>query len=93
MARRIGLSGQSSIASLISSELALSSGAYIAEAFVGSALNLLGISARRRYERLCWPQAKIRTKNVTLCSSLDCLGETTQRNRNSPPTVSPCQTM
>lgn len=39
---------QSTICSFISSELALSSGAYIASAFVGNALNLPGISARRR---------------------------------------------
>ena len=39
---------QSSTRSLISSLLALSSGAYMAQALVGSALNLPGISARMR---------------------------------------------
>ncbi len=39
---------QSVIDNLISSLFALSSGAYIAEARVGSALNLPGISARKR---------------------------------------------
>lgn len=39
---------QSSIRSLISSELAFSSGAYIALALVGRALNFPGISARMR---------------------------------------------
>ena len=40
--------GQSVICSLISSELAFNSGAYIALAFVGRALNFPGISARIR---------------------------------------------
>ncbi len=39
---------QSSIDSLISSLLPFSSGAYIADAFAGNALNLPGISARMR---------------------------------------------
>ncbi len=42
---RLHMSVQSTITSLISSELALSSGAYMAEAFVGSALKRPGISA------------------------------------------------
>lgn len=41
-------SHQSVIASLISSELPFSSGAYIADARAGSALNLPGTSARSR---------------------------------------------
>ena len=40
--------GVSAIFSFSSSEFPRSSGAYIAEAFVGRALNLPGISARRR---------------------------------------------
>ena len=59
---------QSSILSLISSELPLSSGAYMAEIFVGRALNLPGISARMRYETLCLPRASHRTKNATRSS-------------------------
>jgi len=47
-AQRLPTSPQSSTWSLISSELAFSSGAYMAQARVGRALNLPGISARMR---------------------------------------------
>ncbi len=59
---------QSSMPSLISSELPFSSGAYIAYATVGSALNLPGISARTRYATLCLPRARRRTKRLTRSS-------------------------
>ena len=42
------LGGVSTMLSLSSSELPRSSGAYMAAAFVGSALNLPGVSARMR---------------------------------------------
>ena len=51
-----------SIFSLISSEFAFSSGAYMAKARVGSALNLPGISARMRYATLWLPRARARAK-------------------------------
>ena len=59
---------QSSTRSRISSELARSSGAYIAWARAGRAWNRPGISARRRYETLCLPRASVRAKNATRSS-------------------------
>jgi hypothetical protein len=59
---------QSSTPSRISSELARSSGAYIACARAGRAWNLPGISARRRYETLCLPRPSVRAKKATRSS-------------------------
>ncbi len=59
---------QSSTRSSISSELPLSSGAYIAWARAGRAWNRPGISARRRYETLCLPRASARAKKATRSS-------------------------
>ena len=59
---------QSSTRSWISSELARSSGAYIAWARAGRAWNRPGISARRRYETLCLPRARVRAKKATRSS-------------------------
>ncbi len=58
----------STIPKPISSELARSSGAYIACAFAGNAANLPGISARSRYETELVPRGSARTKNYTCAS-------------------------
>ena len=64
----IGAMTQSSTPSWISSEFPRNSGAYMAQARAGRAWNLPGISARRRYETLCLPRARVRAKKATRSS-------------------------